>query len=242
MKKYIFISLLVLAALLAIGYFVVDEPLPEGKSGPRADFLAKRMSMAVNDKAWQETVVVQWVFPGGHEHLWDKERHMARVRWDDYEVLVRLDSISGQAYRSGERVSDPEEAQQLVREAWEYWVNDSFWLNAPNKTLDPGVKRQVVTLEDGEEALLVTYSSGGATPGDSYLWLLDKDGLPYAWKLWVSIIPVGGVKFSWDNWQTLYSGARVATLHQGPLTLELNDIKAGSSVEALAGNDPFAGL
>lgn len=242
MKKYILIALLVLAALLAIGYIILDEPLPEGKSGPQADALAKKMLMAVNDKAWQETGAIQWAFPGGHEHLWDKQRHLARVRWDDYEVLLRLDSVSGQVFQSGERLSDPEEEQELVQEAWEYWVNDSFWLNAPNKVADPGVKREVVGLENGNKALLVTYTSGGATPGDSYLWLLDEQGLPYAWKLWVSIIPIGGLEFSWENWQTLHSGAKVSTLHQGPLQLEISNVQSAESVEALAGNDPFAGL
>lgn len=242
MKKYILIALLVLATISIVVYFIVDEPLPEGQSGHRADALAKKMLMAVNDEAWQETVAIQWTFPGGHEHLWDKQRHLARVRWDNYEVLLSLDSVSGQASLNGERLSDPEEERDLVEEAWEYWVNDSFWLNAPNKVSDPGVKRQVVILDNGNEALLVTYTSGGVTPGDSYLWLLDDEGLPYAWKLWVSIIPIGGLEFSWENWQTLYSGAKVATLHEGPLTLELGDVQAAESVEALAGNDPFVGL
>ena len=242
MKKYILMALLVLAALVAIGYVIIDEPLPEGKSVPRADALAKKMLRAVNDDAWQETVAVQWTFPGGHEHLWDKERHLARVRWDNYDVLVRLDSVSGLAYKDGEEIKDREEARELVQEAWEYWVNDSFWLNAPNKVFDPGVSRKLVTREDGQEALLITYGSGGVTPGDSYLWLLDEDGLPHAWQLWVSIIPLGGVEFSWEDWQTLDSGAKIATLHQGPLTLEISNVRTGESVEALAGEDPFKSL
>ncbi|MFP4088900.1 MAG: hypothetical protein ACLFUB_13295 [Cyclobacteriaceae bacterium] len=242
MKKYILISILSLLVLLVVAYFIADEPLPQGKKGPEADALAEKMLEAINHKAWEETVAVQWTFPGGHEHLWDKERQLARVSFDEYEALIRLDSVSGLVFRNGERISDTEREAELLREAWEYWVNDSFWLNAPNKVFDPGVERQVVIMEDGEEALLVTYTSGGATPGDSYLWLLDESGLPSAWKLWVSIIPLGGVEFSWSDWQTLYSGARVASHHAGPIDIRLEDIRASSSVEDLAGEDPFKPL
>ena len=242
MKKYILISFLLLIALIAVSYIIIDEPLPEGESGTAADALAEKMLTAINHEAWNNTGAVMWTFPGGHAHLWDKQRHLARVRWDDYEVLVRLDSVSGQAFSNGQRINDADKEQELVQQAWEYWVNDSFWLNAPNKAFDPGVERQVIRLEGGEEALLVTYTSGGVTPGDSYLWLLDEDGTPRAWKLWVGIIPLGGVAFSWEGWQTLSSGARIATLHQGLFTLEIGDLQSARSVEALLGEDPFAGL
>jgi len=242
MKKYILYILLGLAAVLIVAYFIVDKPLPEGKSGPAADALAKKMLMAINDEAWQETAVVQWSFPGGHQHVWDKQRHLARVSWDDYEVLVRLNEVTGLAFKEGIRVDAPQEEQELVQKAWEYWVNDSFWLNAPNKVSDPGVRRQLVVTDQGKEALLVTYTTGGSTPGDSYLWLVDENGLPYAWQLWVSIIPLGGVEFSWEGWQTLAGGAKIATVHQGPLTLNITDVRAGERVEDILGSDPFQAL
>jgi hypothetical protein len=242
MKKYILIALLILVALLAVGYAIVDKPLPEGESGAQADALAEKMLRAIQHDAWEKTVAVQWTFPGGHEHLWDRQRNFARVRWEDYEVLIRLDSVSGLAFQNGQRIADEEQEKELVREGWEYWVNDSFWLNAPNKVFDPGVERKLVRREDGKEALLVTYTSGGATPGDAYLWLLDDSSLPTAWQLWVSIIPIGGLEFSWEGWQTLPSGARIATYHEGPLSLELGQLRSADSVEALVGEDPFASL
>lgn len=238
MKKFLLIALSVIL-LSIVGFLILDKPLPEGKPGPNADALARRVMNAVNHSAWQNTSVIAWTFPGGHQHLWDKDRHIARVVWDDYEVLVDLDSVSGQAFRNGQRVSDTEEENKLVSTAWEYWVNDSFWLNAPNKLFDPGVERSLVQLENGEDALLVTYTTGGATPGDAYLWLLDKNDLPRAWKLWVSIIPIGGVEFSWEDWQTLESGARIATFHDGLLDIKLEDIRAANRVEDLTGTDPF---
>jgi hypothetical protein len=242
MKKTILIGLLSVVGLLFVVYLIVDEPLPEGKSGPAADALAEKMLEAIHHEGWVNTAVVQWVFPGGHEHLWDRQRQLARVRFDEFEALIRLDSVSGRVYQNGRRITDAEQEADLVEEAWKFWVNDSFWLNAPNKVFDPGVERGQVILENGEAALLVTYTSGGATPGDSYLWLLDENGLPRAWRLWVSIIPLGGIEFSWGGWQELYSGARVATRHKGPIDIQLADVRAAESVEALVGEDPFAPL
>ena len=124
------------------------------------------------------------------------------------------------------------------------WVNDAFWLNPLAKLRDEGVSLAVVD-DDGEESLLVSYASGGLTPGDAYLWRVGPDGTPTAWKLWVSILPIGGVETSWEGWVTLDTGARISTRHAGPLglTLELTDVEGATTLDALVdGPDPFAPL
>ena len=91
--------------------------------------------------------------------------------------------------------------------------------------------------------MLITYTSGGNTPGDSYLWIVDENGLPTAVKMWVSIIPIKGVEFSWKEWQTLETGAKTAGLHQlSFLKLRLTDVKAASSVAEFSEEDPFSEL
>ena len=75
--------------------------------------------------------------------------------------------------------------------------------------------------------------------------MVDEAGQVTACKMWVQIIPIGGLEFSWDDWQMLDTGARVATRHRGPLgfTIELADIRAGFSVRTLyPESDPFAPL
>jgi hypothetical protein len=47
-------------------------------------------------------------------------------------------------------------------------------------------------MQDNQEALLI-YASGGSTPGDSYMFRRPKLQAK-AWRMWVSIIPVGGLK------------------------------------------------
>jgi len=225
---------------------VVHEDRPTGESGAEADALARRLTAAVNGGAWERTGAVRWTFREANEHLWDRERGYARVRWDDFEVLLRTGDQTGVALEGG-RVVDGSAADELLEKAYERWINDSFWLNPVVKLFDDGVTRSLVSTEEGE-ALLIEYASGGVTPGDAYLWLPGDDGLPQAWKMWVSIIPIGGVRASWEGWQTLETGARVATRHEiGPFTLELTAVAGDETLRALLDrdgvrDDPFARL
>lgn len=219
-----------------------NEALPEGEVGERADSLARQMMQAINHEAWENTGAVHWVFREAREHLWDRKRHFAKVNWDDNEVIVNINKQTGIVKQK--KFNSEATDEELVREAWEIWVNDSFWLNPVSKVFDPGTTRKLVKLDKGEVGLLITYQSGGATPGDSYLWLLDEQGLPNAWKLWVSIIPVGGMKFTWEKWITLSTGVKVSTFHHSnAIDIPLTDIQAASTLEALTeGQDPFQEL
>ena len=113
---------------------------------------------------------------------------------------------------------------------------------APFKLRDPGTTRSIV-LQDNQETLLVTYTSGGSTPGDSYLWFVDQNYIPKAWKMWVGIIPVGGIETSWDEWQTFTNGVKIATNHKGLVDLKLENVKTGQSIEEINnGSNPFTEL
>ena len=90
--------------------------------------------------------------------------------------------------------------KEIVEKAIRYFNNDSFWLVAPYKIYDPGVKLNSVILPVGH-GLMVTYTQGGSTPGDTYLWILDENYFPRAWKMWVKMLPVGGVKSKWLGWK-----------------------------------------
>ena len=89
--------------------------------------------------------------------------------------------------------------KNLIEKAVKYFNNDSFWLLAPYKIFDKGTKRSLVTLDDGHEGLLVTYTTGGTTPGDSYLWHLDSTGKPVSFQMWVSSLPIDGLEAILDR-------------------------------------------
>jgi len=157
-------------------------------------------------------------------------------------VIFDHTTKKGKAWKNGGPV-DGQELAELIDEAWNSWANDSFWLNPFEKLYDKGTERAYVKTEDGNDALLITYTSGGNTPGDSYLWITDENGLPIAVKMWVSVIPIKGIKFSWEEWQTLETGAKVAGLHKlSFVKLRITNVKAGSSVSEFSDEDPFADL
>ncbi len=234
-----------LGAMGLLAFCVAGAEMPEGTSGPAAEALADRMLAAVNDTAWHATGAVRWSFRDKHHHLWDRQRNVARVRWNDTEVLIDLATRRGIASRDGVIVEGVD-GEALVEKAWSYWVNDAFWLNPIAKLRDPGTERSRVEPDKkGRERLLVSYNTGGVTPGDHYLWTLGEDDLPVAWRMWVQIIPKGGTRATWTGWQTLATGARVATEHRigGLLKLRLTDIEGAVDLTTLEpGPDPFAAL
>ena len=117
------------------------------------------------------------------------------------------------------------------------FVNASFWAFAPFKIQDEGA-----LLGRAPDGLLVTYPTGGVTPGDAYQWELGPDGTPVAWRLWASAFPIPGMRVKWDDWTELATGARVAQSHQlGPVNLKVQDLAGAPHLADLEpGPDPFA--
>lgn len=235
----------VLVALLAVfvlgAWLLYRHPMPAAAHGD-ADALARRMLAAVHADDWARTGAVRWTFFNGDRHLWDRTRSLDRFEHGDQRVLIDLNTRRGAAWR-GDRALSGAELDAALDTAWRRWINDSFWLNPVVKAFDEGVTRSVVRVE-GRDALLLRYRSGGVTPGDSYLWLLDENGRPRAWRMWVSVIPVGGMEASWEGWTRLSTGALVATRHTlGPRRMELRDVAGAETLAALVpGEDPFAAL
>ena len=241
--KGLLIAFAILLGISAITYFSVNESLPTAKEGPEAEALAKKMLKAINHEAWDTTAVVQWTFKGMHDFLWDKNRHLCQVKWEDHEVLLDINQRKGRAWKNQVELTG-EAAEKIVLQAWEYWCNDSFWLNAPSKVFDPGTSRAIVDLEDGNKGLLIRYNSGGVTPGDAYLWILDEQGLPTSWKMWVSIIPIGGLAFTWEQWKDTSTGAKIASFHKSAiLNLDISNLKLATDLKSFGlEEDPFQSI
>jgi hypothetical protein len=236
-------ALLAFLVLLCAGAYVAyRHPAPATRSGD-ADALARRMLSAVDADAWSRTGAVRWTFFNGERHLWDRARNLDRFDRGDIVVWIDLATQRGVAQRGGVTLSGAER-DRAVSTAWSRWCNDSFWLNPVPKAFDSGVTRAVASDDAGRDALLLSYHSGGVTPGDRYLWLLDANGRPRAWRMWVSVLPVPGLEASWAGWQRLSTGAWISTEHRmGPMTLRLRDVEGAETLAALSpGPDPFAPL
>ncbi|HFA50863.1 MAG TPA: hypothetical protein ENJ95_17785 [Bacteroidetes bacterium] len=233
--------LLFIVAAIFIFWLINNEKEPVGEASPAADQLAEKMMAAVDKTAWDSTRWVQWSFTGAHHFLWDKSRNLVKVNWEENEVLLNTKSVTGKAWQNGQEVMG-DAGHDIVWKAWSHFCNDSYWLNPMVKAFDPGTERSIVKLKDGREGLKVQYKSGGVTPGDSYVWILDENHRPTAWNMWVKIIPLGGIENSWEDWQTLSTGAQVSTTHTffGKPVQMISDVKTGMELADFGvGEDPF---
>jgi hypothetical protein len=232
MKKLFKIIGYLLLALIGLGtaaYFTYNEKRPTGVKGEKAEALAQKMMQAVNKSAWDSTHFVSWTSRGGNSFVWDKKRNFVDVTWKTNRVLLDINKISGKTWDNQTEVKDPAAAQKLLQTAYKAFINDAFWLNPIAKFYDDGVERSIVTLADGREGLLVSYTTGGVTPGDAYLWFADANGMPTAWQLWVGIIPIGGLEFSWEDWITLPTGAKISTMHKTKSGMEITEMNVKSA-------------
>jgi len=221
------IVFLTVPSLLLFGflYFKYNEELPKGKSGTQADVLARNMLESLDYKAYEATSYIEWTFKKRHHYEWDKVNNTCNVYWKKNKVILNLNDTSKSKVYIHSFKNESDMAKQLIEKATTYFNNDSFWLVAPYKIFDKGAERKIVKT-NGKDALLVTYTTGGSTPGDSYLWLLDKNNKPTAFKMWTSILPINGLEASWSDWTTTKSGAQLPTFHKlMVLGLEIDDIK-----------------
>ena len=210
-KLFKFIGILLLLLIVAGGiyYFANNESLPEGKKGKDADALAIKMLNALDGDAFDNTEILKWSFRNEHFYTWNKQENIVHVSWYNNKVtLYTKQPEKSELYVDGKISNNPE----LITQAQNFFNNDSFWLVAPYKIFDSGTERSIVKHND-KDALLITYTSGGSTPGDSYLWILDDNYLPTSFKMWTSIIPLGGVSATWSDLKSTKSGIKLPTKH-----------------------------
>lgn len=235
MNRFFKIALRLILGLIAfvlivftILYLVYNEPVPKGTQSKEADALAQKMLVAINYEAYKQTRFLEWSFSGGsHTYKWDKKNGKVDVKWSDYLVKLNLNNPNkSKVYDTSAEVIG-ENKSELIKKATDYFNNDSFWLVAPFKVFDNGTTRSLVNLKDGTSGLLVSYTSGGTTPGDSYLWKLQPNGFPISYQMWVEIIPIGGLEATWDEWKVMENGVFLPSSHKlGPMTLDLGTVRA----------------
>ena len=222
------ILILIIFGILSFGFIYLryNEDLPVGTQNEAADQLANKMLDALDHEAFDNTSYLEWTFKNKNHYKWNRTGGTCDVIWKDFKVTLSFnEGINHKAYVHNFEVYDAQ-ANNLMKTALKKFNNDSFWLIAPYKIFDPGTERRLVKLDNGEDAVLVTYTSGGSTPGDSYLWLLEPSGKPYAFKMWASSLPVKGLKASWNEWIVARSGATLPTKHRILfLNLDMGEVK-----------------
>lgn len=214
---------LTLPSLLFFGflYFKHHQDLPNGVEGKNADDLATKMLVALNYEAYTSTDFIEWTFKQRRHYRWEKTKNSCEVLWKEYKVKLDLvDHSESKAYVHGFTI-EGDMGKDLVNEARDYFINDIFWLIAPFQAFDEGVTRQLVTLPDNTNGLLITYKNN-----DAYLWHLDNSGKPKSFNMWDSKTPIDGLSATWNDWQIAETGVKLPTFHKILFTgMEISDIK-----------------
>jgi hypothetical protein len=177
---------------------------------PNADALAHKILKAVKHEAYKKTRYIDWSFGGRRAYKWDKEKHIVEVTWNDAKVVLHPNNLKQSiAYLKGKQIDNNE---SLVKRAWSLFNNDSFWLVAPHKLFESGIYRNIEMI-DGKEALRVKYSTGGTTPGDSYVWILDENYLPTSYQMYVPSMKMVATPATWEEWIETASGTMLPKSH-----------------------------
>jgi hypothetical protein len=204
MKGLLGIITVLLIAFVAL-LVIYNEDVPEGKANADADILAHKMLDALHVERFNNVSEIHWTFRNKNSYKWNLKKNSVEVFWDDYHVTYDTRNRSNSSAYLNETPLNGNAKEEALSYAISNFNNDSFWVVAPFKVFDPGTTRSVV-LEEGKQYLLVQYSTGGTTPGDAYLWELDEDYKPIAFKMWVSILPFDGLEAKWTDWKMTDGG------------------------------------
>lgn len=195
-----------LFALLAL--LPAAIPSPAQDSDDKAQQLAKEVWKASGGENWSKVRVLRFTFVveqdgkqlASAEHHWDVLAGTDRVKWKGKDVTVNLEAPGQDEDGKG---------------AYARWVNDSYWLLAPLKVLDPGVKVSYEGMKESQggecETLRLSFEQVGLTPGDQYALYIDpQTKLVRAW----DYVPQGATVMhgTWEKYAN-FGGLQLATEH-----------------------------
>lgn len=196
------------------------------ESGDKGQQLATDLWKASGGENWAKVKEVHFTFIVEQEgtalfsaqHIWNVAAGTDEVKWKDKQ---------GKDHRVTVNLAAPPSDDE-GKAGYARWVNDSYWLLAPLKIRDRGVKAEAGGPKDLNgvtcETLRLGFDKVGLTPTDQYVFYIDpKTKLPRAW----DYIPASGegMQATWEKFQN-FGGLTLATEHNFKgKTIRLTDIR-----------------
>ena len=107
-------------------------------------------------------------------YKWRKNKGLCTVSWDSISVKLTTSRIKESTVKVNGVPYAGSKKNEFIQRAEAKFNNDTFWLVAPYKVFDAGVERRLVRVNNDENALLVTYTSGGQPQGIPIFGILMK--------------------------------------------------------------------
>jgi hypothetical protein len=152
------------------------------------------------------------------QHRWNLAAGTDAVKWKDKQ---------GKDHDLTANLANPAKEGE-EKDAYARWVNDSYWLLAPLKIRDNGVKVEAGGPKDmggtSMETINLSFDNVGLTPTDRYVLYIDpQTKMPRAW----DYIPATGtgLQATWEKFQN-FGGLNLATEHNfNGKSIKLTEIK-----------------
>ncbi|WP_341228268.1 DUF6503 family protein [uncultured Arcticibacterium sp.] len=212
MKKNILLLATFLFSLMA--YAQSDEAKIKG-------LVEKTENAMGGQKAFDDLNNISWNFFNARTLTWNKKTGDVRIdhRKENTVFLYNTETKAGRVLKNGVEYTQEDSLSKYLNQAYEQWVNDSYWLAMPFKLDDPGVtlkyagKKKSNASEDCD-VLEMTFSQVGVTPQNKYhVYIDEKTGLVCQWDYfknasdteprfstpWLNYKTYGDVKLSGDR-------------------------------------------
>ncbi len=247
---------LLLVALLLVPFAAA----PEGETRDAgAVAWAKKELAASGGDAWEKARYIVFDFSvdfgerkaGPYTHRWD--RYTGRYRVDVpgdkgytayFNVNAPKDPKSTAVLRNGAKL-DAAETEKLLANAYGRFINDTYWILAPLKVLDPGVSLadEGDGTFDGKKVHVIklSFEHVGLTPGDVYKHFLDAEtGLMLGWEYQLQGTQPPPTRWRWVD-TARYGGLLLSTrktTEDGTKTIRTDHVTVSSTVDEAALTPP----
>lgn len=207
------LAMLLLASVTALG----------AERDAKADKVGKDLIDSLGGKsAWEKARELRFDFvvenegkvAGRRSHAWDRYTGDYRMTGADpsgapYAVYFNVNTKQGKVYVNSKPM-EGEEADKLLKSAYARYINDTYWLLAPWKVFDPGVRMTY----DGEkpcpaggtcDVLKLSFEDNvGMTPKDVYWLWVTRDGHKMVqWQYILKGADEPPTTVQWNDWQNV---------------------------------------
>lgn len=180
-------------------FVAVNSMFAQQPAAPSADDVARRAIDVLAGPAWEKARYIAFTFnvvrdgkiTTSFPQRWDRFTGQYRVsgkdaQGNDFLVITNTNTKQGRAWKNGIEVTEPTTLELGYRR----FINDTYWLLMPLKSMDPGVHREYVgerTDSCGHtwDVVKLSFDQGvGLTPGDNYwMWVNRDTGIVDEWDM-----------------------------------------------------------